>query len=212
MMQSKRILLLEDDPEFGKTLAKFLQRNGYDVDIAEDGRQALELSYRNRYDLYLFDVNVPLINGIELLGELREATDRTPTLIISALSDIDSVTKGFEAGADDYLKKPFDPQELLVRIRAKIGELQNKKRVGRIELDLQNDAIYLDKERIYLPEVQKRILTTLLIYSPDFVDKEALLDLLDVRSDTALRVHMAKLKKRWGISVENLRGVGYRIV
>jgi DNA-binding response OmpR family regulator len=76
------------------------------------------------YDLYLFDINVPDMNGFDLLEQLRNAEDLTPTIFISALSDIASITKGFALGADDYLKKPFYPEELLVRVEAKFAKRQ----------------------------------------------------------------------------------------
>jgi len=98
-----RLLLLEDDPNLSKTLIKYLKFNGYDVDWAKNGEEAMDLSYDNSYDLYLFDINVPLLSGVDLLTSLRDAEDFTPTIIISAMVDINSVTKGFIAGADDYL-------------------------------------------------------------------------------------------------------------
>ncbi len=116
---NNRILLLEDDPNLSKSLIKYLNINSFYVDWAKNGEEAIDLTYKNSYDLYLFDINVPLISGIDLLKELRDAEDFTPTIIVSALVDIDSITDGFIAGADDYVKKPFDPEELLVRIKAK---------------------------------------------------------------------------------------------
>ncbi len=119
-----KLLLLEDDPNLSKSLIKYLKLNGYEVDWAKNGEEAMDFSYKNSYDLYLFDINVPLLNGVDLLTELRNAEDFTPTIIISAMVDIESVTKGFIAGADDYVKKSFDPEELLIRIKAKTVSLK----------------------------------------------------------------------------------------
>ena len=207
-----RLLLLEDDPNLSKTLKKYLERNGYFVDLAKDGEEALDLSYTNTYDLYLFDINVPLINGIDLLSDLRDAEDMTPAIIISALTDVASVTSGFMAGADDYLKKPFDPDELLVRIQAKTSGLRKTIKFKNFEIDPQNDTVYKDGEKLQLGQVQKSILLALIKNYPNPVTKEELLLLHENPSDVALRVNITKLKKSLGISIENVRGVGYKII
>jgi len=207
-----RLLLLEDDPNLSKTLIKYLERSGYKVDWAKDGEEALDLSYDNTYDLYLFDINVPLINGIDLLSDLRNAEDQTPTIIISALVDIESVTNGFIAGADDYLKKPFDPEELLVRIQAKTTGLKKILKFHNFEIDLQNDTVYKDGDELFLGQVQKSILLTLIKNHPNPVTKEELLLLHDNPSDVALRVNITKLKKNLEVNIENIRGVGYKII
>jgi len=206
-----RLLLLEDDITLGKSLTKYLQKADYEVDWARDGEEALTLSYEQKYALYLFDINVPLINGIDLLGELREAEDFTPTIIISALTDIQSVTDGFIAGADDYLKKPFDPAELLVHIRAKTGELKKRILFREFEIDIQGNQILKDHEPLYVGEVQKRLFISLVQHYPNPATKEELLDLLEKPTDLALRVNMTKMKKLLGIEVKSIRGLGYKI-
>lgn len=207
-----RLLLLEDDPNLSRTLIKYLERNGYKVDWAKNGEEALDLSYDNKYDLYLFDINVPLINGIDLLSDLRNAEDRTPTIIISAMVDITSVTNGFIAGADDYLKKPFDPEELLVRIQAKTTGLKKILKFKNYEIDLQGDTVYKDKNELFLGQVQKSILLTLIKNHPNPVTKDELLLLHENPSDVALRVNITKLKKSLNIEIENVRGVGYKVI
>lgn len=207
-----KILLLEDDPSLSKTLIKYLGLNGYTVEWAKTGEEAMNLSYQNRYDLYLFDINVPLINGIDLLSALRNAGDFTPTIIISALVDIASVTKGFIAGADDYLKKPFDPEELLVRIKAKTSGLKERVTFREFTIDLQKNEIYREGETLFLGDVQKNILLSLIKNYPNPVTKEELLLLHEKPSDLALRVNINKLKKNLHISIENIRGVGYKII
>jgi DNA-binding response OmpR family regulator len=207
-----KLLLLEDDPNLSKTLMKYLKQNGYEVDWAKNGEEALDLSYENSYNLYLFDINVPLINGIDLLSDLRDANDNTPTIIISALVDIASVTKGFIAGADDYLKKPFDPEELLVRIQAKTSSLKKMLKFKNFEIDLQNDNIYKDEAELFMGQVQKSIFLTLVKNYPNPVTKDELLLLHENPSDVALRVNITKLKKNLNINIENVRGVGYKII
>jgi len=207
-----RLLLLEDDPNLSKTLRKYLKLNGYDVDWAKNGEEAMDLSYENSYDLYLFDINVPLINGVDLLTELRNAEDFTPTIIISAMVDISSVTKGFIAGADDYVKKPFDPEELLIRIKAKTASLKKRLTFRDFEIDLQSKEIKYKKEILYLGTVQKNLLFSLIQNYPNPVTRDELMLLLDKPTDLALRVNIAKLKKRLDIKIQTIRGVGYKII
>jgi len=206
------VLLLEDDPSLSKTLIKYLTRNDYLVEWAKNGEEAMDLSYKNRYDLYLFDINVPLLNGIDLLSALREADDFTPTIIISALVDVGSVTKGFIAGADDYLKKPFDPEELMIRIKAKTSTLKRSIVVQDFEVDMQKEELFHKGKPLYLGTVQKNILLSLIRNRPNPVTKDELMLFLEKPSDLALRVNITKLKKSLGIQIQNVRGVGYKII
>ena len=191
---------------------KYLKINGYEVDWAKNGEEAMTLSYDNAYALYLFDINVPLLNGVDLLTALREAEDFTPTIIISAMIDVGSVTKGFIAGADDYVKKPFDPEELLIRIKAKTSMLKVKLTFKDFEIDLQSQEIRYKKEILYLGHVQKSLLFSLIQNYPNPVTRDELLLLLDKPTDLALRVNIAKLKKNLNIELQNIRGVGYKII
>lgn len=206
------ILLLEDDPVLSKSLIKYLSINNYHIDWAKDGNEALELSYKNNYDIYVLDINVPLLNGIDLLSELRESGDMTPTIIISALVDVESITKGFIAGADDYIKKPFDPEELLIRIRAKTKEIKEYLEIHNIKIDLNSQDIFQDGKPIFLSNVQKKLFLSLAQNYPNPVTKDELLWLLDKPTDLALRVNISKLKKTLGIEIKSVRGVGYKII
>ena len=207
-----KILLLEDDPNLAKSLIKYLQRHDYEVDWAKQGEEAIDLSYDNRYDLYLFDVNVPLVNGIDVLTGLRQAEDRTPTIIISAQIDIDSMTKGFTAGADDYVKKPFDPEELLLRIKAKTMLYKEKLIVHGYSLDMTSNDVYRDNLICGMGEVQKNIFIQLLRAYPNPASKEVLMESLITQNDGALRVNIVKLKKETGLEIQAVRGVGYKIL
>jgi DNA-binding response OmpR family regulator len=207
-----KLLLLEDDPNLSKTLIKYLTREGYEIDWAKNGEEAIDLSYENRYDLYLFDINVPLINGVDLLTSLREAEDFTPTIIISALVDIETVSKGFIAGADDYVKKPFDPEELLIRIKAKTATLKEKLKFRDFEVDIQTGGVYQNSNLITMGDVQKNLFVSLIKNYPNPVVKDELMLLLDKPSDLALRVNISKLKKNLEIEIQNIRGVGYKII
>ena len=103
-----KILLLEDDTILAQTMVQILEEENYEVTLVNDGEEVLTETYENKFDLYLFDVNVPSLNGMETLKLLRDAEDVTPTFFITALIDIESTLKGFNCGCDDYIKKPFD--------------------------------------------------------------------------------------------------------
>jgi DNA-binding response OmpR family regulator len=210
-MSTAKILLLEDDEVLGSTIVEILQEAGYSIDLAKDGEQAADLSYDNQYDLYIFDINVPEINGIELLKDLRHAGDNTPTIYITALIDLESITKAFDAGAEDYLKKPFFPQELLLRVdsRLKNDNKQNIITYKSITYYPDTKEVYKDGKIISLGTVQIRLFDLLMHNIGKLTLKEALLDLLDQPSNTALRVAMAKLKQKLEIDITNVRGQGY---
>jgi two-component system response regulator QseB len=207
-----KLLLLEDDPNLAKSLVNFLNRSAYSVDWAKQGEEAIDLSYENRYDLYLFDLNVPLVSGSDVLSSLRLAGDKTPAIIISAQVDINSIKEGFKAGADDYIKKPFDPDELLLRIQAKTRQLEKSITVYNFSYDLQTEDIYRDNILFGMGQVQKTIFTELLKAYPNPVPKELLMEALESPNDGALRVNIVKLKKETGLEIKAVRGVGYKIL
>ena len=205
-----KILLLEDDAILAESLQEYLEAEGYDVVTAGYGEEVYEKTFDQEYDLYIFDINVPDINGFEVLKALKEADDHTPTIYISAMTDIASITKGFDLGAVDYIKKPFDPEELLLRIRHRIGEGIGRDLQQGLRFDPSSGRVDLpDGEHFFLGEVQAKILDLLLRHQGQVVPTETLLDQLDRPSGNALRVTIAKLKKRLGIEIENVRGQGY---
>lgn len=205
-----RILLLEDDPVLGESLQDLLNSKGYETDWVTDGEAALDATFAAPYDLYLLDINVPLLNGFDLLSALREADDRTPAIFISALRDIASLTRGFAAGADDYIKKPFDVEELLVRVMSKLQQLRSL-RYGALEYDPGGGRLTRDGETVDLGEIQKQIFARLIANIGQTIDKRTLLELLEQPTDQALRFHISKLKQKLSLDITNVRGVGYRL-
>lgn len=204
-----KILLLEDDLLLAETIKEMLEENGYRVDLAASGEEAAEFTYINRYDLYIFDINVPEISGFELLEALREASDRTATIFMSAMVDIKSIAKGFELGAQDYLKKPFYPEELLIRVKAKLSAPDELFVCGDFSFDEKKNEFKRAGERLSLGEVQQRLFKEFYHNQERVVDKELLLECLEHPSATALRVAINKLKQTTGLPIENVRGIGY---
>jgi DNA-binding response OmpR family regulator len=207
-----KILLLEDDKILCDSLREFLELEGYTVDVAHRGLEVFDLTFEKEYDLYILDVNVPDVNGFDVLASLKEAGDATPAIYITALTDINSIAKGFEIGADDYIKKPFDPEELVIRIKRKY---QQEKEV----LLYLNDIVYNPTNKVLqksgvtigLGDVQQNIFHTLMVEQNKIVSSYTLLDFLEQPSANALRVNLAKLKNKLDISIKNIRGQGYMI-
>lgn len=205
----KTILLLEDDIPLAQTLEELLEYKGFEVTLVNRGNDAIDITYEKSFDLYIFDINVPDINGLEILKALREANDETPTIFISALIDIESISKAFSIGADDYIKKPFFPQELLIRINAKFGANDSLFIYKNIEYNLQTKRVKINNKSIGLGEVQERLLELFINNKNKILDKEILLECLEKPSPTALRVAITKLKQTTGLDIKNIRGVGY---
>jgi len=206
-----KILLLEDDMLLGESLKEYLELEDLEVDWAQGGNAVLDLTFEGRYDLYVLDINVPEINGLDLLRELREAGDMTPAIYISALSDIESITEGFEAGAVDYLKKPFDPEELVVRIRHRFAARSDVQGYGELTFDPATGIVTTPDESIHLGEVQKQIFALLLERQGSVVRPDELFETMREPNYNALRVTISKMKKRLGIEIQNVRGEGYRL-
>lgn len=204
-----KILLLEDDQILSETLELFLTKAGYEVDTALSMEEAEDLSFDNRYDLYLLDINLPKGDGLELLESLRYAEDNTPTIFITAMRDMDSMAKGFQLGAIDYIKKPFDPEELLIRIGAKF--VTSNISYGDIEYDGASKIIRYQDEVLDLGNVQFVIFEKLLCSCGSLVTTQELYDVLEHTSNSALRVAITKLKQRLNIEIKNIRGKGYML-
>ncbi len=206
-----KILLLEDDEILSQTLKELLEDRGYQTLIAKNGNAALDISFKNSFDLYLLDVNVPFLNGFDFLQELRDSGDKTPAFFITALRDIESLSKGFNSGADDYIKKPFDFDELLIRIDAKLNIKDSKIKYKEIEFNTDDFTIKKDNKIVKLPQIDKEIFLLLLKNIGKTVNKNELLDIMEKPTDLALRVHISKIKKFLNIDILNARGQGYRL-
>jgi two-component system response regulator QseB len=208
---NKKILLLEDDRLLAETLQDLLQSEGYAVTLVPDGEAAAEASYEEHFDLYIFDINVPEINGLDLLEGLRGADDKTPAIFISALVDLASITKGFAVGADDYIKKPFFPEELLIRVNAKLMQRASSIVYGDLEYDTQKKILRKNGTVIALGEVQEQLFDLFIHNIGQVLDNSVLMGCLERPSPTGLRVALTKLKQRTGLNIQNLRGVGYTL-
>ena len=212
-MKRPKILLVEDDEVLASSLKKFLTLNGFEVDTVPSYAQAADKTFENKYSLYIFDINLKDGSGIDLLEDLRFSEDNTPTIFITALQDINYMIKGFNAGAQDYIKKPFDPEELLVRIKARLSQKSSNEyqteKLQYKDITIEGNNALKDGKNLELGEVQLNLLKTLIKNQGKIVPKENLLDLLHNPSDTALRVNLSKLKRKTGLPIKAVKGIGY---
>ncbi|HHH19324.1 MAG TPA: response regulator transcription factor [Campylobacterales bacterium] len=205
-----KVLLLEDDRVLSQTLCEILDQHGFSVTAIEKGQQAIDMTFENRYDIYLFDINLPDMNGVDLLRSLKEADDQTPAIFISANEDVKTIAQGFEVGAEDYIKKPFVPEELLIRLNAK---LSNRMVItcNNVRYNTLSGDIYVGEKKTYLSYAQFKLVDILFKNMGKTVAKDDILEVTEYHSDNALRVAITKLKTLLGIEIKNIRGVGYTI-
>ena len=215
-----KVLLLEDDELFASTVEDFLSDEGFDVDIANDGEECLELNYKKNYDLYIFDINVPKINGLDLLKQLRQSDDNTPTIFLTSYKDKDTLHDAFLKGCDDYLKKPVDLDELILRIKALLK--RNKKQFNIIKLsdtltfNPSNKRAYENDVDLNLPIKVLDLLELFLENKGEIVTKNMIISKLwttqEEYSEGSIRVYINQIKKLLGKeSILNIKGIGYKI-
>jgi DNA-binding response OmpR family regulator len=205
----KDILLLEDDVDLAETICELLEDANYSVDVVHSGADASDKTFEQKYRLYIFDINVPDINGLELLEALRNAQDPTPAIFISALVDIQSIAKGFAVGGEDYIKKPFFPEELLIRVNARLQKNTHTIEVGKCVYDPLKKVLRKDNKVVSLGEVQRCLADLFFQNINKVLDKTILLECMEHPSEQALRVAITKLKQTTQLPIKNIRGVGY---
>ena len=214
-----KILLLEDDLLFAETLTDLLEESGFSVTHSPNGQSALDKTFSQKFDLYLLDINVPLINGTTLLKELRESKDNTPTIFLTSHKDKEMLKKGFVSGCDDFITKPFDTDELLLRINAILKRVKSDaiECVGLLRHDDTHKRIFYGDKELDLSKKEYELLLLLMRHVNNTVPKELILDELwsssEGGSDGALRVYINRIKQLLPqMSVENVRGIGYKLV
>ena len=215
-----KILVLEDDELFASTVEDFLSDEGFEVDIAFDGEECLELNFKKNYDLYIFGINVPKINGLELLEQLRISGDNTPSIFLTSYKDKDTLQTAFLNGCDDYLKKPADLDELLLRIKALLK--RNKKQFGIIKLsdtltfNPLNKRVYENELDLNLPIKVLELMELFVENRGEIVTKEMIISKLwstnQDYSEGSIRVYINQIKKLFDKdTILNIKGVGYKI-
>jgi DNA-binding response OmpR family regulator len=215
-----RILLVEDDHILGPTLKRAFEKHAYGTDLFEDGESGLLACEDNAYDIAVLDVNLPKLSGFEIVKALRGKGNMTPVLLLTALDDVKYRVAGLDDGADDYLVKPFDLDELLARIRALV-----RRRDGRAETVLRCDDVELDPSalivrrggrQVVMPAKEFHLLRLLMERSGRYVTKSdieyALYDAAAAAESNTIEVAVYNIRKKLGADfIKSIRGVGYMI-
>ncbi|MEZ6014718.1 MAG: response regulator transcription factor [Planctomycetota bacterium] len=217
-----RLLVVEDSARLCESLRQGLSKEGYSVDVSMDGREALALLRRNPFDLAVLDVMLPQLSGLEVLRELRAAGVDVPVLILTARDATEQVVEGFEAGADDYLVKPFAFDELLVRCRAllrrRYGKASSIVQVGALQLDTSARTVTFEGQPLQLAARDYKVLEYLAHRAGAIVRREELEDHVYRLSglpnsnavDAAIYAVRRKLGgERGGAYIKTVRGLGY---
>jgi two-component system response regulator QseB len=217
----RHLCLVEDDCGLSDALAQGLKAADYRVALSPDGAQALRLLDATPFDLAIIDIGLPDISGIDLVRHLREAGNRLPVLMLTARDGTEDRVAGLDAGADDYLVKPFEFSELLARLRALLrrshGELARVLECGALRLDLGERNATLNGRRLSLARREFLLLRLLLENAGQVVTRDrletALYGWLDPVTSNALEVHIHHLRRKLGAErIRTMRGVGYMLV
>ncbi len=219
-----RILLIDDDVELGSLLKEYLGREGIVLEVEHDGPRGLERAAVAGFDLVVLDVMLPGMDGFEVLRRLRSRS-RVPVLMLTARSEDEDRIVGLELGADDYLGKPFNPRELLARVRAILRRIEPRTgEGGRVEangvaLDSGSREVLVEGERVELTTIEFDILEVLLRSAGRVVSRDDLAEVLYNRKSTpydrSIDMHISHLRRKLERSrplIKTVRGVGYQFI
>ena len=215
-----RILVVEDEPTLAAQLAATLQAAGYAVDTAANGRDAGYMGEVETFDAVVLDLGLPMVDGLTVLKRWRALGRTMPVLILTARGDWHEKVAGIDAGADDYLTKPFHMEELLARIRALIrravGQASAEIACGPLVLDTRSGRVSVDGQALSLTSHEFRVLAYLLHHAGEIVSRTELTEHIYAqdydRDSNTIEVFVARLRKKLppGL-IETVRGLGYRL-
>ena len=219
-----RILLIEDDQRLQDSLTSHLREAGFAVDASADGIEGLYLGEEFPVDLAIIDLGLPEMSGLEVIAKLRSRGRDFPILVLTARSEWQDKVAGLEAGADDYLTKPFHIEELMARVNALIrragGHAQPRIQLGPVTVDLSSQRVYLEGDEIELTTFEYKVLNYLVIHPGELVSKTDLSEHIyeeDAdRDSNVIEVFIGRLRRKLDPDgtlnpIETLRGRGYRL-
>ena len=215
-----RLLVVEDDPDLRRQLTAALADAGYAVDAAKDGEEGHFLGDTEPYDAVVLDLGLPIIDGVSVLEKWRRAGRKMPVLILTARDRWSDKVAGFDAGADDYVAKPFHMEEVLARIRALLrraaGHATSELSVGPVVLDTKSSRVSVDGMPVKLTSLEFRLLSYLLHHKGKVVSRTELVEhLYDQdfdRDSNTVEVFVGRLRKKLGVDVlHTIRGMGYTV-
>jgi len=215
-----RVLLVEDDPGLAEELARVLRAEKWAVDVADNGEDGAHLGDTEQYDVAILDLGLPKQDGLSVLQAWRNAGRALPVLILTARDGWSEKVAGFKAGADDYLTKPFRPEEVVMRLRALVrrsaGHASPRIECGRLAFDQQVGHFEFDGLPLKLTAFEWRLLSTLMLRKEMVVDRSELIERLyeyDMGVDSnSLEVLIGRVRRKVGAEmIETVRGRGYRL-
>lgn len=219
-----QILVVEDSKNTAKLMKAVLKRAGYEVHEAGNGAEAFEIIDRQHIDLIVLDVMLPVMDGYEFTEQMRDAGDNTPILMVTAKNLPEEKCKGFLVGTDDYMVKPVNEEELVLRIKALLRRFQiaseHKLQIGKVTLDYDSLTVSRDGISQTIPQKEFQLLYKLLSYPDKIFTRLQLMDEIwgmDSNTiDTTVNVHIARLRRRFEeypeFEIIAIRGIGYKAV
>ena len=219
-----KLLIVEDEEDLAMGLKRGLRKNGYDIECCSEGREGLELALIEDYECILLDLNLPGIDGLDLLRQLRQKKPQQKVLILSARGTVHDKVEGLDLGADDYLVKPFHFEELLARIRNLTGRRFVRQEAvvcrGKLRIDVERHQVFAQDQRLKLTAKEIQILETLALNEGRLLSAEAIIAQVwsedeDLFSN-AFKVHLSSLRRKLTLAtgkdwIECQRGLGYRL-
>ena len=215
-----RLLLVEDDPTLNRQIATALEGAGYAVDKALDGEEGQFLGETEPYDAVVLDLGLPVVDGISILTAWRRAGRKMPVLILTARDRWSDKVQGFDAGADDYVAKPFHMEELLARLRALLrrstGHASSEIACGPVALDTRSGRVSVNGSAVKLTSHEYRLLSYLMHHTGRIVSRveltEHLYDQDFDRDSNTIEVFVGRVRKKLGVDlIQTVRGLGYLI-
>ena len=219
-----RILIVEDDVELRQLFARVLEKNGYQVETAEDGAEALRILGRGYVDLIISDIMMPVMDGNALVRALREDGVKTPVLMITAKSTLDDMREGFLSGTDDYMVKPVNVNEMVLRVGALLRRArmlsERRQKIGETLLECDSLTVSRAGQSMVLPQKEFMLLYKMAAYPGKIFTRQQLMDEIwgynaEVDSHT-VDVHIGRLRERFkdnpDFRIATMRGVGYKVV
>lgn len=219
-----KVLIAEDDRELRQLFSRVLVKNGYAVVGVSDGEEALAEIENQFFDIIISDIMMPRVDGYELVRTLRDAGNNTPVLMITAKDAFDDMQVGFSSGSDDYMIKPINVNEMVLRVGALLrrSQIANERRLtlGQTVLECDSLTVTCGKEQMILPQKEFMLLYKMASYPGKIFTRQQLMDEIwgyDSGSDThTVDVHVGRLREKFGESADfrivTMRGVGYKVV
>ncbi len=216
-----RILVVEDDPDLSRQLSEALKDSGYAVDVADNGEDGHFMGDTEPYDAVILDLGLPIIDGISVLQKWRADGKTFPVLILTARDQWSEKVSGFDAGADDYLTKPFHHEELLARLRALMrraaGHTTDSIEIGALLVDNRAARCFVDGMPIKLTSHEFRLLSYMAMHRGRVISRTELVEhIYDQdfdRDSNTIEVFVGRLRRKIGTNrIETVRGLGYRLI